>query len=206
MASRASKTASLSYVLSCFTCPLASFQPPCFGRRKPGTKRVYFARILTKAYEQICKSDFDKAVPLLCQVVRADRNSPSARRYLAFVLLQEGHGKEALAQLDALNKLQPDGCTFDILMRGVANDMVGEREKALELFQQTMTREPQSDYYRIKTIDQLLTLLRYDEAQKLANEGYSTAKDAKVAALYQQKIKKIQSILRLTGRTAPGKK
>jgi predicted Zn-dependent protease len=177
--------------------------PAAVAATEPEQSESTSHELLTKAYEQICKSDFEAAVPLLCQVVRADRNSPSARRYLAFVLLQEGHAKAALSQLDALNRLQPESATFDILMRGVASDMVGEREKALELFRQAMAREPQSDYYRIKTIDELITLLQYDEAQKLATEGYNSAKNPKIAALYGQKIKKIQSTLRLTGRTRP---
>jgi tetratricopeptide (TPR) repeat protein len=154
---------------------------------------------LQKAYDQICKGNFEESVPTLCQVVRADRNSPTARRYLAFVLLQEGHAKEALGQLDALSKLQ-QRTTFDILLSGVANDMVGQRDKALELFREAMAREPQSDYYRIKTIDELFILLQYDEALKLATEGYNSAKDPKISAIYQQKIKKIHSIQRLTAR------
>lgn len=161
--------------------------------------------LLRKAYEQICAGKAEDAVPTLCQVVRTDRNSPTARRYLAFVLLQQGQGKEALAQLEALQALQPEGYTFDVMMRGVANDMVGEHKKLFELFQQAMAREPQSDYYRVKTIDSLIGLLRYDEAEKLANEGADATKEPKIAAIYKQKVKKIRSILRLTGRTRTGR-
>jgi tetratricopeptide (TPR) repeat protein len=176
--------------------------PSAFGAATPEGSTLSSHDLLTRAYEQICKGSFEDAVPTLCQVVRSDRNSPTARRYLAFVLLQKGQGKEALAQLDALNQLQPTSATFDILLRGVANDMVGQREKALGLFREAMAREPQSDYYRIKTVDELILLLQYDEAEKIALEGYNSAKDPKVSAIYQQKIKKVRSILRLTGRRA----
>lgn len=157
--------------------------------------------LLRKAYEQLTKNNFDSAVKTLCQTIKADPNSPTARRYLAFALLQQGQAKEALEQLDALSLIQ-EKSTFDLLLRGVAYDMSGAHKQALESFRETMAREPQADYYRIKTIDELLVLLQYDEALKLANEGYSTAKDAKLSAIYRQKIGKIHSILRLTDRTA----
>ncbi|MBU6454774.1 MAG: hypothetical protein KGS72_23605 [Cyanobacteria bacterium REEB67] len=156
-------------------------------------------QLLQLAYDQIVKSNFDEALPTLCKVVQVDRNSPTARRYLAFVLLQEGHPREALVQLDALKSIQT-GASFDLLLRGVALDMTGKHEDALQLFQDLMTREPNSDYYRTKTIDELLVLLRYSEAYKLASDGYNSAKDVKIAAVYNQKLKKIRSIERLTGR------
>lgn len=158
---------------------------------------------LRKAYEQLTKSSFEKAVKTLCQVIKDDPNSPTARRYMAFALLQEGQAKEALLQLEALSLIQ-EKCTFDLLLSGVAYDMLGSHEKALEIFRQIMEKEPQTDYYRIKTIDELITLLQYDEALKLAGEGYNTTKDAKIAAIYRQKIGKVNQILRLTDRTAKG--
>ncbi|MBS1994244.1 MAG: hypothetical protein JSS83_27220 [Cyanobacteria bacterium SZAS LIN-3] len=186
-----------SLIISAALSPLAALPSMAAATPEAGTLTTH--DLLVKAYEQICKSDFEQAMPTLCDLVRSDPNSPSARRYLAFVLLQEGHAKEALVQLEILNRLQ-EGVTFDILLRGVANDMVGKHEKALELFKETMARDPKSDYYRIKTIDELLVLLRYDEAMTMANEGLALAKDPKIVAVYQQKIRKINSILRLTGR------
>lgn len=155
--------------------------------------------LLRKGYEQLRKNDLEKAIPTLCNVVRVDRDSPSARRYLAFALLQQGDGKAALSQLNALSLLQ-ESTTFDILLKAVALDMIGEHEKALEYFQETMERDPDSDYYRIKTIDQLLILLKYEEAMELATDGYNSTTDAKVAAIYRQRIGKISAIQRLTAR------
>jgi tetratricopeptide (TPR) repeat protein len=188
------------YIVSLLLWPVSSLS--ALAATEPDQSEATTHELLTKAYEQICKSNFSKAVPTLCQVVRADRNSPSARRYLAFVLLHEGRGKAALAQLDALNRLQRS-CTFDILLRGIASDMIGEHERALECFRETMAREPQSDYYRMKTIDELLVLLQYDEAHKMATEGYNNAKDPKATAMYAQKIKKTLAIMRLTEHAAP---
>ncbi len=179
-------------------CPFAS------AAATPDDNGLSSNELLRKAYEQICTGRMEDAMPTLCQVVRTDRNSPTARRYLAFVLLQQGQGKEALAQLEALHALQPESYTFDLMMRGVGNDMVGNHKQALVFFQQAMAKEPQSDYYRIKTIDSLIGLLQYDEAEKLATEGYNASKEVKIAAIYQQKIKKIHSILRLTGHARPG--
>lgn len=155
--------------------------------------------MLRKGYDQLRKNDLEKAIPTLCNVVRADRDSPSARRYLAFALLQQGEGKAALSQLNALSLLQ-ESTTFDIMLKAVALDMVGEHEKALDYFRETMERDPDSDYYRIKTIDQLLILLKYDEAMELATDGYNSTTDAKVAAIYRQRIGKISAIQRLTSK------
>lgn len=153
--------------------------------------------LLRKGYDQLRKNDLEKAIPTLCNVVRADRDSPSARRYLAFALLQNGEGKAALTQLNALSLLQ-ENTTFDIMLKAVALDMIGEHDKALKYFRETMERDPDSDYYRIKTIDQLLLLFKYEEAMDLATEGYNSTKDAKVAAVYRQRIGKISAIQRLT--------
>jgi tetratricopeptide (TPR) repeat protein len=155
--------------------------------------------MLRKGYDQLRKNDLEKAIPTLCNVVRADRDSPSARRYLAFALLQQGEGKAALSQLNALSLLQ-ESTTFDIMLKAVALDMIGEHEKALEYFRETMERDPDSDYYRIKTIDQLLILFKYEEAMELATDGYNSTTDAKVAAIYRQRIGKISAIQRLTSK------
>lgn len=155
--------------------------------------------MLRKGYDQLRKNDLEKAIPTLCNVVRADRDSPSARRYLAFALLQQGEGKAALSQLNALSLLQ-ESTTFDIMLKAVALDMIGEHEKALEYFRETMERDPDSDYYRIKTIDQLLILFKYEEAMELATDGYNSTTDAKVAAIYRQRIGKIRAIQRLTSK------
>lgn len=168
------------------------------SKKSPNSESVTH-NLLRKGYEQLRKNDLEKAIPTLCNVVRADRDSPSARRYLAFALLQQGDGKGALSQLKALSVLQ-ESTTFDILLKAVALDMIGEHEKALECFRETMDRDPDSDYYRIKTIDELLVLLQYDEAMELATDGYNSTTDAKVAAIYRQRMSKISAIQRLTSK------
>jgi hypothetical protein len=145
--------------------------------------------LIQKAYSQIREKDYAHATKTLCASIRTEGDSLTARRYLSYVLLQQGLPEEALKQMSSLH----DPSAFDLFMKGVAFEMTSEPATAVDWFRAASEKEPQNTYFRNKAIDALIGVAKYDDAALLCADGNRLATDANVKSYYAEKLKKTKS-------------
>jgi Tfp pilus assembly protein PilF len=141
--------------------------------------------LLKKAYEQLKAQNFEAATGTLCQSIKTNGDTPAARRYLAYTLLQRGLPQEALHQIEVVSN--PIG--FDFFMRGLAYESMGESKEATAAFQKAVDKEPDNDYFRMKAIKNSIMLSQYHEAAALSQAGGTKTKDMKVKKFYEDEVK-----------------
>jgi tetratricopeptide (TPR) repeat protein len=147
--------------------------------------------LLKKAYAQLGSGSVDDAIGTLNSVIKLDRNSAMARRYLCYALIQRGEPREAISQLDALAQLNC-GVPFDLCMRGQALQLLGEYKKATESFKAAIGLDPTSDYIRDKLIDSLQMSGDYKEAAAVCADGYYASQDKKQKDHYLDIFNQVQ--------------
>jgi hypothetical protein len=145
--------------------------------------------LIQKAYSQIQGKDYAQATKTLCASIRTEGDSLTARRYLSYVLLQQGQADDALKQMASLH----DPTAFDLFMKGVAFEMTSEPGTAVDWFRAASDKEPQNTYFRNKAIDALVGMGKYEDAGLLCADGNRLATDAKVKSYYAEKLKKTKS-------------
>ena len=145
--------------------------------------------LIQKAYSQIREKDYAHATKTLCASIRTEGDSLTARRYLSYVLLQQGLPEDALKQMASLH----DPTAFDLFMKGVAFEMSAEPATAVDWFRAAVEKEPQNAYFRNKAIDSLIGVAKYDDAALLCADGNRLATDPKVKSYYAEKLKKTKS-------------
>jgi tetratricopeptide (TPR) repeat protein len=143
------------------------------------------AALLKRAYEQLKAQNFEGATGTLCQSIKSNGDTPAARRYLSYTLLQRGLPKEALNQIEIVSN--PIG--FDYFMRGLAHESMGEIKEATAAFQKAVEKEPDNDYFRTKAIKNSIMLSQYHQAAALSQAGGTTTKDSKLKKFYEDEEK-----------------
>ncbi len=145
--------------------------------------------LIQKAYSQIRDKEFSKATKTLCTSIRTEGDSLTARRYLSYVLLQQGLAEDALKQMTSL----ANPTAFDLFMKGVAFEMTANPTTAVDWFRAAVEKDPQNTYFRNKAIDSLIGVAKYDDAILLCADGSKLATDAQVKSFYEEKMKKTKT-------------
>lgn len=156
------------------------------------------ASLLQRAYHQLSSGEYSPAVKTLCGAVIADRDSLTARRYLAFALVQTGNPTGAIQQLQLVTRLvRPTA--FDCYAYGEAYLHAGDYRLAEDSFKDALTLKPQLDAARGGLARTLALTGRFDDAIKLCQEGYwQSVRDQRLASYYRmlyQTIKGAQARL-----------
>jgi Tfp pilus assembly protein PilF len=173
----------------CFILCAAAFVMPAManGTATPDAQALDTSSpvLLKRAYEQLKAQNFEAATGTLCQSIKSNGDSPAARRYLSYTLLQRGLPKEALRQIDVVS----DPIGFDFFMRGLAHESMGDIKEATAAFQKAVEKEPDNDYFRMKAIRNSIMLSQYHQAAALSQAGGTKTKDAKLKKFYEDEEK-----------------
>lgn len=149
------------------------------------------AQLLQSAYTQLQKGAYEPAVNLLVQAVRMDRDSVSARRYLAFALLSLGASQDAAEQL-ALVMRMAKPTTFDKYSLGEAYLRLGRYELAQAAFDEALQIEPAYDPARAGLIKTLTLSNNWGKALDQCVEGYRQARNEKLGKYYRSLYTSVQ--------------
>lgn len=95
---------------------------------------------LTKGYEQLKIGDLSSACNSFMAVIKQDPDSPMARRYLSYTLLQLGQPGDALSQLIYLTRLQKPSA-LDWYLFGEAYLLVGSYTQAEAAFNDSLKED-----------------------------------------------------------------
>lgn len=162
---------------------------------------------LQNSYTCMSKGQFDKALKMLVGAVKKDKDSITARRYLAYALLKTGSPQQAIEQLLFVAKMiQPNA--FDWYTFGESYLTSGDFHMAQESFQDALKINAQYDAARGGLVQSLAGLQNYDEALKTCLEGLRGTQSA-AAKTYYQKLytivaqEKISAPREATGKAVP---
>lgn len=139
---------------------------------------------LQKGYQALQTKDMSTAVALLTVAVRANPNSPEARRYLGYALSGTGQYAQAAAQfqaLAALNALKPE----DNLTYGKALSKAGKYESAVTVLHSLVDSNPRYSDARAALIKAYLLAGFNEHARTQCLEGIKLAQSDRERQLFQ---------------------
>ncbi|MBK7746897.1 MAG: tetratricopeptide repeat protein [Candidatus Obscuribacter sp.] len=139
--------------------------------------------LINAGYEQIGKGQYDKAVQTLEKAVKADKESVSARRYLAFAQVMQGNNLDALKSMQVLSKMVTPR-SLDWYIFGQAYLGAGGPKHAKACFTQALTYSPDYDAARGGLIRALVATGDYDGAVSAVQEGLGKSKSPDVKKYY----------------------
>ena len=137
---------------------------------------------------------YDEAAKLYQQVADAEPTNQEARTALAEILIESGKAENAIAQLEALIKTEPN--RPDLRSQLATLLVVHQPDKALEQYQAAAKLAPNNPNHLIGIGSALVKMKRYDEAiaalkpllaQKLQEEQAYTARANFATALFELK-------------------
>lgn len=128
------------------------------------------APLLEKAYNEMMKGNYPPAVETLNKAVKTDKESITARRYLAFALVKSGEPRQAIEQLNTITKsIKPtyfEWCTY-----GEAYLSSGGLDQAESCYKEALKATPKNDYAKSGLIRVSMKGGNFDQALELAEEG-----------------------------------
>lgn len=139
--------------------------------------------LINAGYEQIGKGQYERAVQTLEKAVKADKESVSARRYLAFAQVMQGNNLDALKGMQVLSKMVTPRA-LDWYIFGQAYLGAGGPKHAKSCFTQALTYSPNYDAARGGLIRALVATGDYDGAVSAVREGLGQSKSADVKKYY----------------------
>ncbi|MBL0188617.1 MAG: tetratricopeptide repeat protein [Candidatus Obscuribacter sp.] len=139
--------------------------------------------LINAGYYQIGKGQYDKAVQTLEKAVKSDKDSVSARRYLAFAQVMQGSNMEALKSMQVLSKMVVPR-SLDWYIFGQAYLGAGGPKHAKACFNQALTYSPDYDAARGGLIRALVATGEFDEAVTAIQEGLGRSKTTDVKKYY----------------------
>lgn len=144
--------------------------------------------LLNNGYELLSKGQYEKATQVLEKAVKADGDSISARRYLAFAQVRNGDNLKALSNLQALSRLVTPGA-LDWYVFGEAYMGAGGLQHAKSCFNQALTFSPDYAAARGGLVKSQIKLKEFDEALSTVQDGINKTRDPQIrryfSALYQ---------------------
>lgn len=144
--------------------------------------------LLNNGYELLSKGQYEKATQVLEKAVKADGESISARRYLAFAQVRNGDNLKALSNLQALSRLVTPGA-LDWYVFGEAYMGAGGLQHAKSCFNQALTFSPDYAAARGGLVKSQIRLKEFDEALSTVQDGINKTRDPQIrkyfSALYQ---------------------
>ncbi|MBA3992599.1 MAG: hypothetical protein C0469_03670 [Cyanobacteria bacterium DS2.3.42] len=141
-------------------------------------------QLLQKGYEQMRKGNYELAVRILASAVKADPDSVSARRYLAFALMRNGSLHDAIYQLLIIQRMAK-ATPFDNYTLGEAYAKMGKLAEAEACFKEALKVNPNYDPARASLIKSLASTGKYDEAFSECLTGYKAAKTEMLTKYYR---------------------
>lgn len=148
-------------------------------------------QLLQKGYEQMRKGNYELAVRILASAVKADPDSVSARRYLAFALMRNGSLHDAMYQLLIIQRMAK-ATPFDNYTLGEAYAKMGKLAEAEACFKEALKVNPNYDPARASLIKSLASTGKYDEAFSECLTGYKAAKTEMLTKYYRILYQHIQ--------------
>lgn len=148
---------------------------------------------LKRGYDQVQKGSYDKAVKTFCEAVRRDRDSITARRYLAYALVKSGAGDQAMDQLSFITKMTTP-TAFDLYLYGEAYFTQGNYKESLTAFEKCLAAVPNCDAARGGVIKSLTLQGEYNQATTECISGLNTASDETAKKYYQAMLNKVKEI------------
>jgi tetratricopeptide (TPR) repeat protein len=115
---------------------------------------------LAAAYLQT--KQYDEAIALYQEVIKAEPENAEARTALAIAMIDSGKGSEAIAQLESLIKTEPNRADFRAQLAALY--LPTQPEKALEQYTAAAKIEPSQPSHQIGVGSALVKLRRFQEA------------------------------------------
>ncbi|MBL8206667.1 MAG: tetratricopeptide repeat protein [Blastocatellia bacterium] len=137
---------------------------------------------------------YDDATKLYQQVANADPSNQEARTALAEILIESGKAENAVAELEALIKINPNRA--DLRSQLATLLVVNQPDKALEQYQEAAKLAPDNLNHRLGIGSALVKLKRFDDAiatlkpvlsQSLKDDQMYTARANIATALFELK-------------------
>ena len=147
--------------------------------------------LLQRGYEQMRKGNYDGAVVTLAAAVKSDPDSISARRYLAFALMRNGHSQDAMYQMLIIQRMAK-ATPFDSFTLGEAYSKMGKMIDAENCFREALKANPNYDPARASLIKTLSSTGKYDEAFTECITGYKSAKTEMMSRYYRILYQNVQ--------------
>ena len=176
-------TSALAAVLA-FVCSLKG--DPALSQ-EPGPPA---SGLTARAYSQIQSNDFAGATRTLSEELRKNGSNVTARRYLAYALLEQGMAKEALQQLNSL----PFPAPYDLFMKGKACEAIPDTNAATRFYLLAVRGDPRNDTYRKKAIDALIQSSQYHDAVRICAEGVRLATSGSARKFYVEQLQQAKAL------------
>jgi tetratricopeptide (TPR) repeat protein len=148
---------------------------------------------LKTGYDEVQNGSYDRAVKDFCNAVRTDRDSVTARRYLAYALVKSGTPELAMKQLSLVGKMTTP-TAFDLYLYGEAYFSAGDYKHSLESFQKCLALVPDFDAARGGMIKSLALQGEFSQASNECLTGLSHAKDGAAKKYYQAMLKRVKEV------------
>jgi tetratricopeptide (TPR) repeat protein len=148
---------------------------------------------LKGGYDNVQKGSYEKAVKDFCDAVRTDRDSVTARRYLAYALVKTGTPDLAMKQLSLVAKMTTP-TAFDLYLYGEAYFTAGDYRHALDSFQKCLALVPYFDAARGGVIKSLALQGEFNQATNECLTGLSKAKDPAAKKYYQAMLTRVREV------------
>ena len=158
---------------------------------KPKLVSNTLSQLLQRGYEQMRKGNYESAVTILAQAVKADPDSVSARRYLSFALMRHGALQDAMYQLLIIQRMAK-ATPFDNYTLGESYAKMGKMTDAEACFREALKANPNYDPARASLIKLLSSTGKYDEAFSECLTGYKSAKSEMLTRYYRILYQNIQ--------------
>jgi tetratricopeptide (TPR) repeat protein len=174
-------TLALAAVLA-FVCTAQA--NPAFSQASPPSG------LTAKAYSQIQSNDFAGATRTLSEELRKNGDNVTARRYLAYALLEQGLAKEALQQLNSL----PFPVPYDLFMKGKACEAIPDTNASIRFYLIAVRGDPRNDTFRKKAIEALIQNSQYNDAVRICSEGARVSTSGTARKFYIEQLKQAKAL------------
>ncbi|MBS2006445.1 MAG: tetratricopeptide repeat protein [Cyanobacteria bacterium SZAS TMP-1] len=158
-------------ILSAVCMPVSAEQagaaPVDLASRPVSAKALPYIR---QGYAEIAKKSYDRAIKSLRKAIAEDKDCISARRYLAYALIQKGQAKEALSVMQTVSKMVPANA-FDFYLFGAAYYAAGGTAEAKDCYLEALRQNPRYDAARAGLVTSLTKQHNYEEALNAVQQG-----------------------------------
>gem|GEM_PF-4161077 len=155
---------------------------------KPINEKTY--PYIKEGYSYLSKGSYDKAIKVLRKAAAEDKQCITARRYLAYALIQKGQAKEALNVMTAVSKMVPAN-SFDFYLFGAAYYAAGGTKQAKDCYNEALRQNPNYDAARAGLICSLAKQHNYEEALNAVQQGLQLTSDAATKRYYNSLTKAV---------------
>ena len=139
--------------------------------------------LIVDAYNDLSRGDAAKAIKTLNKALKIDPDSITARRYLAFALVQNTSYVMGLNQMQKLSKITPMNA-FDWYVFGEAYSGANSLDHALRCYQQALTFAPAYHAARGGAVKTLVKQKQFVQAMDQVDKGNKLAENNVVKKYY----------------------